>query len=449
MTSFPAVGRLPDALSSTVTFSGCHAGRHEPTWAQQEGLMLQRSARFLERKGSHARFDGPLDEAAALPDVLRAIRLAVEHYDSLRTRYRSDADDGVVAIVAGDGQITVRVYEADGTEVSQMAAWVIEALSGESFGEDDLPLRAAVITDRGVPRRLVLYVHHLSADGAALSLLHERIRRLSADPRAGFPAAWQPREIAEFEASEAGRRQAHVADERLRGLWREIAALGPVARPGTGAPHGFVAATLRSRAVAAAADVLARRYATSVPSVITAGFAAALGRLIERDRYALLLAVGNRGRPELRCSVANLSQLVPAVVDVRPVDFREVCRSTALAALHAYRNGHHDPSRHRESITLAGLPLDPALPYLVNSRNDVAATPATTSPNQQTRRVRELQTQSAVEVLDLGEDPQYFSLGLSVFGADHLMMMGDRAAFSAAELGTLQNSLESVLVEAM
>lgn len=61
----------------------------------------------------------------------------------------------------------------------------------------------------------------------------------------------------------------------------------------------------------------------------------------------------------------------------------------------------------------------------------------------------DLRTQSAVEVLDLGEDPQYFSLGLSVFGADHLMMMGDRAAFSAAELGSLQSSLESLLVEAV
>lgn len=334
--------REPTAVH-TVSFSGT-GGDYPLAWAQ---LAMWRSLAELgdaERGLSNIPLGVETDEADSVPQVLEGIARLIERHEALRARVVTRADGQPHQEVADRGELTVKVYDTTPLVADQLREEVVADLSAAAFTDAELPLRAAVVTQRGNPRWVLFVLSHVALDGWSAGVVYDDFRRFLAKGTmeshpGGAPQAL--RDQVSYEASARGALRAERASAFVRGqLARFPNTVLPV-RATAGERPRFRELSVESAAVADSTRTLADRHRVSTAAVLVGAYAVTVAELAGRDRLGFFLAAANRVTPEERRAVANYAQFVPVCVDVTECSFPEFLGRTMLTLAAAYRNGRY------------------------------------------------------------------------------------------------------------
>jgi hypothetical protein len=327
---------LRKTRSHMVAFSGDHAGQYPLTWAQAQILQ------WAHANGLNLNVTrwGGVGDGRSIADVLDAIRLAVERYEALRTRYVSDENGALRQVVADRGRLSVDEYSCDAREATAAMHDVSSLLGLQVFRPDDWPMRVAVITVSGKPTGISLSLHHGSADGVGATIVRDEIIRLCGGEEYHPAVAQQPREISAFETSLSQQQHATRSAAYYKTLLERLAPQVPEDEH-VGTPF-YRKWQLDSSIVTASAHTLAGRFKTSVPAVLVSAYAMSLGTWLNRSSVALVLANHNRVRSVWQKSVAHLAQPSILVVDLKGKSFGDICRNTFADSLRMMRYGRYD-----------------------------------------------------------------------------------------------------------
>lgn len=339
-----------------VPFQG-RAATGPLTWAQLE--MWDEAQTSQEGVPSFANTlgGGPLPAGLKVEQVVEAFGRLLDRHESLRTRYRTGPDGRPVQEVLADGEAEVEVAAiAPGESFSETVGAWWPAMDAPYDLAGGLPFRARIGVVEGEPVLVMFGTSHLSSDFLGARVLYTELLGLLAGREPVGPPPMPPITLAGAEASGAGVR---AMDRALDHWRRELAAAPPAMFAGPAGPARtprYWRGGITSRRAARALERAAERTGVSPHSVLLAAMAVLVGRHTGRDRCSMRIVAGNRGRPELRHAVGNLSQESPLVVDLRGGTFQEVLKAARTAALQAQRHGRYDP--RRAAAILAGHDVD-------------------------------------------------------------------------------------------
>ncbi|MGI5157093.1 condensation domain-containing protein [Microbispora sp. CA-102843] len=331
-----ALTALPPRI---VEFRGTRGGQAALTWGQQG---IWRSTQWLDDGDPYFNLSWtlPVTGASGLDAVLRAVGRLVERHETLRTAY---VRDGAVTgqRVSREGRLTVGVYEAAAKPMSAAKALAAElAATGFDYAAE-LPIRCAVVCQRGRPRALALALSHLALDGWSLNMVAAEWPRLVAGEDLPDPD-WQPLDQAAFEQSDPP-----PGGQALR-HWRTGLASAPrsmfdfpVREP---EEPRFVRHGMDSPAAAVAAEALAARHGVTTSSVLTVASAALLAAVTGHGTAALQLIVSNRHHPGTEAMAGPAAQDGLCVIDLGAGTFADALRHGHRRTMATYRNGHYDPA---------------------------------------------------------------------------------------------------------
>jgi hypothetical protein len=280
--------------------------------------------------------------------VLEALRCLTEEHESLRTTYHV-VDGRPVQRV--HRELAPRVEVLDRAEHGPLdPAAVTARLAAEAFPVTGDPgWRAVLATDGDRALFLSLTLSHMVVDVTAIRILQDRLLELAAHPGGPRAAAARPgpapRELALAQQGETWRSRREGSEK----YWRRVLAGGaprnlPAPPPRTGERR--IHARLSSHRLAELAALAAKAHGVSPQSVYAAMTAAALARIVGRDRVLLSLMCANRFDPAWQQVISTMNQLVPVTCDVRPdTTLVQLLKRTHLAALLSYRHGAYDADR--------------------------------------------------------------------------------------------------------
>jgi hypothetical protein len=374
----------------TVEFRGARGGQAALTWGQQG---IWRSTQWLDDGDPYFNLAWtlPVTGAAGLDAVLRAVGRLVERHETLRTAFvrvrngagengagendagENDAgeneareDDGTdgentvrestvredtvredtvredtIQRVSREGRLTVGVYEAAAKPMSAAKALAAElAATGFDYAAE-LPIRCAVVCQRGRPRALALALSHLALDGWSLNMVAAEWPRLVAGEDLPAPSR-QPLDQAAFERSDPP-----PGGQALR-HWRTGLASAPrsmfdfpMREP---EEPRFVRHGMDSPAAAVAAEALAARHGVTTSSVLTVASAALLAAVTGHSTAALQLIVSNRHHPGMEAMAGPAAQDGLCVIELGTGTFADALRHGHRRTMATYRNGHYDPA---------------------------------------------------------------------------------------------------------
>ncbi|MFG6192111.1 hypothetical protein [Nonomuraea sp. JJY05] len=346
------------------------------TWGQQDIWRAVVAAAPQERYLNIARVFAAPRRPVTVERAALALERLVARHDSLRTRLTGSreaplqrvwaaacppyevvesepvepgsAGSGVAGSgVAGSGAVGL------GAVGSGLADEVGERLAAEPFAYwEEWPLRVAFVVAGGYVRHIVLVLCHLAADGHAAELVVKDFRLLLLRDSLPPLRSATPRELAAWQHSPEGRR---VSGEAI-GFWlEEYARMDPVP-PSSHVPGEprFVEATMRSPALAAAAQAVAARNGVSSSTVLLAGAMRLAGGLTGQRFCGMRVIVGNRFAAGRRDVVSTISQEALVVLDLRTESFDALVRQAWGTALRAYRQAQYDPYAMEGAVTRVG-----------------------------------------------------------------------------------------------
>ncbi len=436
-----------------IDFDGATSGSHPLTWAQRFQLG-QRCAPHLDGlRNVNVRMVWPLEGAPDLASVTRAIGRVLARSESLRSRYPRAGDVYGDPVVLAAGSVVAEQYAADTPHDTDALADLAEQMARPGFQLEDQPVRFAVITVEDRPTDLVLTLHHGAADAVGAETVARHVARLAADPEANLRVSWQPREIAAYEAGEAGRAYARDADEHDRAALRNApmpGLSGPREEP-QGIVYHFV--NLKSHVIAPALGLLAARHRVTAAAVLLAAYSKALADYDGLDQCAVNLVASNRQTPQTREAIAHLVGVVLCAVDTRTDDFGVLCRTAGAAMLRALRYGRRDPDLFAASLDQASATLgrSAANAYFVNirpidpARLTEAGTALGDDPGAAIARLAE-----ATELLDISGFGEAYS-GEVTFDVWHvgetssLTLGTDSSTYDAGDLEAILRRMEAIL----
>src|SRR5689334_14398194 len=130
-----------------------------------------------------------------LRDATFALQRVVEHYDTLRTTF--EVRDGVLRqVVASRGSLAVTVHASPHGLVAKTAVGVRDALVRMPFRlKWEWPMRTAVVTEEGMPRRLVLVFSPIALDRSGWRIVERSLHRLLGDVAADLPSTAHRRPV--------------------------------------------------------------------------------------------------------------------------------------------------------------------------------------------------------------------------------------------------------------
>ncbi|MFD8483044.1 condensation domain-containing protein [Kitasatospora sp. NPDC059673] len=286
--------------------------------------------------------------------VIEALRALTVRHEALRTVFpHPEGELPSEQLVAAAGEFAVTVHEADPLPADP--AGFADALARRTrlapfdLGRDH-PLRATVLTSRGVPVQLALVAGHAAADGSALAVLREEWTALLAGERLPEPDSLTPLQLAEEEAGPAGRRKAAAS---LR-YWERILATAPqamFAEPRAVTAGGPAARlTLRSARGGSALARAAARLGVPASTVLLTAWCALVAHRAGQCVYVGAAPTANRYKAELARAVTPLSQDALLRLDVTAPGFDALLGTAWAAALNAYRHSRFDALRLWEMI---------------------------------------------------------------------------------------------------
>ncbi|WP_067460473.1 condensation domain-containing protein [Actinomadura macra] len=341
-----------------VPFHGTRATTGPLTWGQLE--MWSEAVIGQEGVPTFANMinGGPLPPGTTVEAVLAALGRLIERHESLRTRYRLDpSGDPVQEVVqAGEAEFEVVAIAPDASAAEITGSWW-PYLDQPYDLADGLPFRARIGTVEGEPVSILFGMSHLSSDFLGASVLYGELAGMLDGQEPTGPAL-QPVDLAELEGSDQGRRVL----ERAMGHWRDELSKAPSTMfhtPG-GAPEEprYWRGGIRSQVAARMLVKAAERTGIGTSYILLAAMAVLVGRLTGRDRCSVRAVASNRGRPEFRRAVGNLSQETPLVVDLGADTFQEVLEGARVASLNAVRHGRYDPRRVAAIVDAHAVELD-------------------------------------------------------------------------------------------
>jgi hypothetical protein len=326
--------RAPERV--VVRFAGDGAGEGPLSWGQTENwLAIQRQQTWLPLGGVQ-----PLPAGSTVAGVADELRHLLSRHPSLRTRLRLTAGERPVQVVAGSGEITLEVYDADDRDPGAVAGEVHDRYrdTGLDFTAE-WPIRMAAIRKDGAPTHLVALLSHLALDatGAAAMLAGLAVRDTA--PATGQQ---QPLDQAAWQRSPAGQRHNAAALRHWEGILRTLPPrrfADPVVRTSPRYWQGEFTSPDLHRAV----RTIVRRDGVDSSTVLMALYAAALGQVSGIDPVAIRPTVSNRFRAGLTDVVCTLVQAGLLMLHVAGTPFGEVLERTRKLTLPAYKYAYFDP----------------------------------------------------------------------------------------------------------
>ncbi|MFF4209116.1 condensation domain-containing protein [Streptomyces sp. NPDC001796] len=437
-----------------VVFVAGFAGEHEPTWSQKAHA----------REGCHPHLHGPrnrnvrmgraLDGRPDMAAVLHAFAAVMSHFEALRTLYPRDADGHPRAVVVASGVLRVDEYASDAPPTyDELSAFTLR-LAEPGFAPDDLPLRAAVITVDARPIHIALSLHHFSADTTAARIVAEHIARLAVDPGTDLGSGWQPRQIANFEASPSGLRHAHRVDTHDRAMLRQ-SVMPELQAPEShrDAVYNFVC--LDSAAVALAAAGLAKQYRTSVAAVLQAAYACALAEHLGIGNCVFNTVMANRQTTFAREAVAHIAgrALVPVDTSLGGDRFPALCRAVDAALARSSSVSLREPDRYARSLDEVSAELGRSAhnPYVVNIRPIAPRTLIRARADKAQHDIERATASSRYRRFPKPVDPYSGKLCFDVWGMSEtagISLGTDATSFDVTDLEQILLSFERRLVGA-
>lgn len=294
-----------------------------------------------------ARFDVDVPEGISSRTVRRALIRLADRHEALRTVIRP-SDSGKPQQLVYATVEPALVLVGPGEAVPDTAA------SGPAF--DGFPLRALIHTDaQGQVSRLTVQLVPMAADGTSLGVLCQELKELLATE-----AAWREPEFAEAPVqpvdqavAETSGARGTAADRALR-HWEQSLADGPHA----GLPFRWnrslhwqqapaegrcVQTVLLSRDLGERCAAAARKYRTTMPTLLHALTAVMLTSWTRRPTCALGVVSANRASKELMESVGRYATEMRLVADLGgDPTFSVLLRRMRTALMMAYSNGVFD-----------------------------------------------------------------------------------------------------------
>ncbi|WP_371477004.1 condensation domain-containing protein [Kitasatospora sp. NBC_00315] len=294
----------------------------------------------------------PAPPGTGVERAVRAVRLLVERHDSLRTLF-SEAPEGPCQQVLPGGTLQGWRCPADAAGAEHAAAEAGARLRATPFAADELPVRAAVVTEGPHAALVVLCLSHLAIDGWSLSIVRADLAQLLADPPQLPPRAQQPLERARYEASEPARR----GQARALRFWEDALRELPPAmvedlREGGGSDRQW--SRISSPALALAAAEHARRTRLSSSVVLQAATLLLLALHTGEPSAALRTIVATRFRPENQALVGAFNQNALVRAELREEPFEAFLRRVGSAAANGYRHTEYEPRALERLIERVG-----------------------------------------------------------------------------------------------
>jgi amino acid adenylation domain-containing protein len=220
------------------------------------------------------RLHGDLDVEA----LRRALTRVAGRHEVLRTVFPSVDGEPHQRILPAE-TVPLAVADVRGGEPGAADAIVREWAEAPFDLAGDRPLRAGLVRVADTEHLLVVVLHHIACDGQSMHLFFAELGR--------FYAGDEPAPLTGSFADHAIEQRAAGVDDEAAGWWRNHLAGAPVTlalptdhpRPAVRGGRGATHSTRIPAARVAAAAALARQLRTSPFVVMTAAYAALLGRL--------------------------------------------------------------------------------------------------------------------------------------------------------------------------
>lgn len=333
-----------------ISLRGTQAGPMPLTWGQgnmwESIVTLGPQSRRLNMS-----WQFPVENPVRVRDALIRIQNCLTRFDIFRVAFDRERTEQTFRAEAG---VEVRVSETAHT-----------GLRIRAFELDEPPIRLELLHRDGVVTHVWVVLSHLAFDGGACDPLTLHLR--DAVEGRGLPAPGTQTEamVAHERSDESVRKSDAVISHWVRTATRLPPGRGLMST----VPGSYSVVTIRSRAIAIAAEVLSRKSRVSVSGVILAALTRSIRREINRDLSTMLLVSNNRMHPHLSRfigqTIGNGLLLLP---DEEPGDpFLPYAKSVYSRAVTAYSQGRYDCIKWREvlgDISARGLATD--LSYYFN-----------------------------------------------------------------------------------
>jgi hypothetical protein len=302
--------------------------------------------------------------AVSVPEALDAVATVFARYDVARTTF---VRHGRQQRVNAAADLSVAILDASDDPVADEQGLLADLCALPFAHEDETPVRVGLIRAGSRVQSVAMAVSHLAFDGHGAWLLRDALAaELAAEPpRPGEPPAQTSWLVAD-EASEASVERSTVTINRWRKAMAKLPAGRGIALPVPGTYSMF---SLRSAALAIAAQALAVRTETTGSSVILAALCAALRDTLPSGPAALQVIAGNRHRPGLSdfvgITVQNGLFVIPPAAGQQ--DFASVIQQSHRSGIWAYRNARYNTRQLRDAILCGQERGDfPDLSYFFN-----------------------------------------------------------------------------------
>lgn len=277
--------------------------------------------------------------------IERSVQALCARHDALRTSF----DGGSLASLRQrvKAEIEVPLFDAtvtDGTCVRREEAQLTGHLREPGFLPGDASLlRVGVISERGLPRSVVLVLSHLVVDGWSLRQLGNELGELLGGGTLRG-AAHQPDHQVTFEASAEGGELNRKALEHQHAIYASLTLRTPTDDTSRSELPRYREGTLVSHRAFEAAQTAARTFRVSVSTVMMAAVVQLLSELGGCTEITLLMWTHNRLRPDARGMVGQLTQVVPIQFDVLDMDDRALLRHVQRTVARAMTAGLYSPA---------------------------------------------------------------------------------------------------------
>jgi hypothetical protein len=286
----------------------------------------------------------PVPDATPMERVAEALEALVSRHESLRTVYHPDAAGLILQKVLGEGAFDARILEAAGEDMDRFEAACVETFPVSFRLSEEIPLRAAVLTEAGAPVRVLLQLSHIAADRTACTILQEDLAdALAGEPLADAPTR-QPVDQALIEDSDSGRERM----ERTLRYWADQLSRHPLCLmsvPRIGDGGAYHHGELRSATLGADAAAVAERCSATVPSVLIAAVSAVVGTWTGNRTGLVYVTVANRAHRHLKRYVGTIAQEAVVPYDLDEPSVARFVTALHGAAMNAYAHGAYDSRR--------------------------------------------------------------------------------------------------------
>ena len=272
-------------------------------------------------------------------DVWRALGALAERHESLRTNYLFAADGSPRQFIgARDAAEVLARVERGVADIEELPALLASKYQEVLDIYHGIPWRAWVITEAGVPVKVLYVVHHIAADGAAALIMQDDFHALLAgqtlDPPAGQPIAMA------LDQQGAGAFRLRAAERHWRRTLEAAPRLPEAAVPST----EMLGATLHTGIPLEVAHAGAERLDVSTASVVLAAYYHAVRTVLERSAVLLTAISANRFDPSMAGVVTSLTQWAPMLLDFDGTEpFADLAAKVHGKALNAFKNSICDP----------------------------------------------------------------------------------------------------------